>query len=234
MHVLVIEIVGAGRGVISGEEWRHAGRSLRLGAGDILLGTSGDGNLYTCRILTISRDQATLEVLEMLEKQDAISGRVILAAGNLHDTDRMEWMLEKAVELGITDFCPLITEHTVKKGSNVERLERISRSACKQSKRYYFPNIHPVQPLRVFITQYLPAAIWFAWCGAPTPVLDATMPDPGQDHIILIGPEGDFSPDERDLINALHPQEISLGTMRLRSETAAIMALAVRSARAGQ
>lgn len=210
------------------EESRHAVRVLRMREGAPIAVTDGMGTVAECRIVVADERGCTLEV----EKQSTprtLPAELRLAIAPTKNPSRMEWLVEKAVEVGVNHISLLQGDHSERIFMKTDRLQRIAISAMKQSMRATLPTIEPVISVREFIKSTTAAdnpQLLIAHCEADkprTPLLEALQPTLGT--TILIGPEGDFSGEEISL--ALHHgyKPVSLGPYRLRTETAALYAV---------
>ena len=147
-----------------------------------------------------------------------------LAIAPTKSLDRFEWFLEKAVEIGVDQVTPLLCQRSERKTIKIERLEKIVLSAMKQSIKAYLPLINPMTKFSDFITKPADGKKLIAHCvDVPKPSLKSKLPNQNQ-FTILIGPEGDFSPEEIALAKNSGFEEVHLGKSRLRTETAAIVA----------
>lgn len=211
-----------------GEEAHHVIKVMRKKVGDEIVGIDGAGTMLVCTVRAIARDQLELAVLERHADWGEKKQSIYLLISPLHKPDRFEWLIEKAVELGVTHIVPYVGKHTVKTGLRADRMERIMVAALKQSMRSRLPVLHEPLPLREAIKQ-VPhdlAFVGHAELGKPM--------DTYQDRFaaattaaILIGPEGDFAPEELEVALQNDFLPVSLGHNRLRSETAAIHLLGI-------
>ena len=213
---------------LDAEESRHAVRVLRLREGDELNVTDGKGNLYTCQIVEASDKACSIQSLSPLISH--LSPFTFhLAVAPTKNPSRMEWLVEKAVEIGVGEFTLLDCDHSERSFLKTDRLEKLAISAMKQSLHTVLPEIHPAVSLRDLLstTHYpLPTQKFIAHCEADKPRTPlATALQPGQDTVVLIGPEGDFSEEEIALALECGFQPVSLGPSRLRTETAALYAV---------
>ncbi len=137
----------------------------------------------------------------------------------------MEWLVEKAVEIGIDSFVPILTSRSERRQIKTERLEKIAVSAMKQSLKAILPTIHPMTPLKDFLKGISPQAQKFVgWCDSESDRrLLAKACRPATDTTILIGPEGDFTPEEIDACLTAGFTAVTMGDNRLRTETAALV-----------
>lgn len=206
-----------------GEEAQHCVKVMRMKPGDRVVGVDGAGHMLVGVIEGISRDVVTMRVVERHAAWGEKPQAVVLLVSPLHKPDRLEWLVEKAVELGVTAIVPYVGKHTVKTGLRIDRLERIMVAALKQSMRSQLPRIHEPVPFKAALTMLPegPRLIGHAELGKP---IDTYRPDfhAAAAASLLIGPEGDFAEEEVAAALAAGFKPVSLGTNRLRSETAAI------------
>jgi 16S rRNA (uracil1498-N3)-methyltransferase len=208
--------------ILEADEWKHARKSLRLGKGDKFFTTDGKGTLYLCEIETICKDKGEGKIISSQFFEKDIP-ELIMVFGILKHPDRMEWMIEKCTELGVTKFIPVITQNTIKKNINIERLQRLILAACKQSKKLFFPQLMGVMSIEEVFQKFDIKNKFIAHCYQDNKKKHISTLPKG-DTLILIGPEGDFSPDEIKIALQSGFQSLSLGNDRLRSETAAVFA----------
>lgn len=156
-----------------------------------------------------------------------------LAVAPTKNPDRFEWLLEKATEVGVTEFLPLDTAHSERHVFKPLRGEKVITSAMKQSLKAYRPALLPLTPFREAVLRPFEGRRFIAHCApARSPEGKVYLPDalrPGETAAVFIGPEGDFSPEEIDFALARGFEEITLGTQRLRTETAALAAAVMAS-----
>lgn len=208
---------------LSGEEAHHSTKVLRKKPGEELIGIDGAGQMLVCKILSLGKDQVELQVIERHLDWGEKPQRVYLLISPLHKPDRFEWLVEKAVELGVTDIVPYLGKHTVKTGLRIDRLERIMVAALKQCMRSRLPEIHAALPLAkaLKVPQADLSLIGHSELGKPMASLSVDWAAL-RSVAVLIGPEGDFSHEEVEAAVENGFQAVSLGHNRLRSETAAI------------
>ena len=210
------------------EESRHAVRVLRLREGDTIHVTDGRGHLYQCKIVTADEKACVVETLSPFISH--LSPFTLhLAVAPTKNPSRMEWLVEKAVEIGVGEITLLDCDHSERSFLKTDRLERLAVSAMKQSLHTLLPAIHPAVTLRNWLSSFhfpLSTQKLIAHCEADQPRTPlAAALQPGRDAVVLIGPEGDFSREEIDLALACGFQPVSLGPSRLRTETAALYAV---------
>ena len=228
------DITPEGYATLDAEESRHAVRVLRLREGDTMHVTDGQGHLYECRVVEANDKACTVETqrdasqipMSLEETQRAAS--LHLAVAPTKNPSRMEWLVEKAVEVGVGEITLLDCDHSERSFLKTDRLERLALSAMKQSLHLTLPRIHPAVKLREWLRTFAggtPALRFIAHCEADQPRTPlATALEAGRDAVVLIGPEGDFSQEEIDMALACGFRPVSLGPSRLRTETAALYA----------
>ena len=221
--------------VLQAEEAHHALHVLRHRVGDTLHCVDGAGTYFRARITAVRKDEATLEVLETPPEWGEPAQPVGLVVSLLKNRDRFEWLLEKAVELGVTHIWPVLCHRTERSAWKAERAHRILAAGLKQNLRSRLPHVPEPAPLAQVLQAPLLINTFqvrlFPHCGGAT----RTVPEMGpvlaaQPAVFCIGPEGDFTPEEVALAQAGGFQELSLGHTRLRAETAALYCLAANKA----
>ena len=205
----------------------HCIRVLRMQCGDIIEVVDGKGHRYECRIADAHPKRTKVEIVRQTEVKPVWTNHITLAVAPTKHNDRMEWMTEKLVEIGINRIVPLLCRHSERKEIKTERLVKIAVSAMKQSLKATMPKISPMTPIADFIRECADCD-WqkvVGYCDADTPRrLFAKEYKPCRDIVILIGPEGDFSPEEISAAISAGFVPVTFGDNRLRTETAAIVA----------
>lgn len=205
------------------EESKHIVKVLRKSDGDKLFVTNGIGDLFTTEVILASENKCQVKIIN-IEHFERRKHYLHLAVAPTKMNDRYEWFLEKATEIGVDEITPIICDHSERKNIKLERFQKIVQSASKQSLQYYSPIVNEAILLKDFLKQKHTGQIFIAHCedGKKNTLKESIKPD-GK-IVILIGPEGDFSPNEIkiSLENGFMP--VSLGQTRLRTETAAIVA----------
>ncbi len=203
-------------------EVRHL-RVLRKKAGDVVWFTDGRGTRAECIVADSGIKKFLLDI-KSIETVSRPQPQLTLAVSPLKNPDRFEWLVEKCTESGVATIVPIVCERTEATLKKTDRLLRIIQAATIQSLQYYMPEL--VQPMHftAFLKMYDAATKLIAWCDnvPKTSILPALHM--GNNAIILIGPEGDFTHEEFDAAIAAGYQAISLGQNRLRTETAAVLA----------
>ncbi|PKD17185.1 16S rRNA methyltransferase [Salegentibacter salinarum] len=206
------------------DESRHIAKVLRKSAGDILKVTNGKGFLFTAEIITADSKQCLAEIIEVeAEKPKKHQLHLVVAPTKMND--RFEWFLEKATEIGIDEITPIICDHSERKTIKFNRYERVLQSAMKQSLHFSLPIINEVISFSEFITTETEGQKFIAHCEDGMERFSLkNQAKPKENITILIGPEGDFSPEEIKSAIKNDWKPVSLGDSRLRTETAAIVA----------
>ena len=205
------------------EESRHIVKVLRKKEGDDLHITNGKGWLFTARVIMADQKHCNVEVVTRVFHSSR-NYKLHLAVAPTKMNDRFEWFLEKATEIGIDSITPVICEHSERKVIKPERFEKIIQSAMKQSLQYHLPQLNPVTAFKTFIEQEFQGQLFIAHCEDSERQSLKQALQPGQDITLLIGPEGDFSVKEIEMALQHHFIPVTLGSTRLRTETAAIVA----------
>ena len=208
----------------SREESKHIAKVLRKKEGDQLHITNGYGVLFIARI-TFSNPSQCIAKIESYEQQQHRKYKVHLAVAPTKMNDRFEWFLEKATEIGIDEITPVICDHSERKIVKAERFERILQSAMKQSLQCYLPKLNPVITFSEFMKQENEDQLLIAHCEETKKQSLKSVLLPEVNTTILIGPEGDFSTKEIDIALSSGYTPVTLGETRLRTETAAIVAV---------
>ena len=212
------------------EEALHALRVLRLKSGDEMFLMDGEGMVFRAEVTIAATKRCLYEIKETMPQEKAWRGRIHLAIAPTKMSDRIEWMVEKATEIGFDEVSLLNCKWSERKTMRTVRLEKIVVSAMKQSRKPYKPIVNPTINFKDFISQPREGRKFIAHCYKEIERKDffGTIKDSvgDEDITILIGPEGDFSIDEvRSAIEQGY-ESISLGTSRLRTETAGLVAIA--------
>lgn len=209
------------------DESKHIIKVLRKKEGDLLDLTDGRGHFYKAEIHNASPSKCKAKLLEV-QAQEALTYKLHLAVAPTKLNDRYETFLEKATEIGITEITPIICDHSERKVIKPARYERILQSAMKQSLKAFLPRLNEAISFKEFTEQRetgFEEQRFIAHCeeGNRRFLLKNQLKT-GGNVLILIGPEGDFSPEEINLAEKAGFIPASLGNTRLRTETAAIVA----------
>ena len=214
-------------GCLPEEESGHAVRVLRMEPGRRIRVVDGRGGCFECEITSARPKCVQLRIVETVRPPKPWQGRITLAVAPTKNFDRMEWLMEKAVELGIDRFVPVVCRHSERRVVKTDRLRRIAVSAMNQSLKTELPQIDEAMPLADFLREPHAGECFMGYCSDEVERrLLAPTYTPGADATILIGPEGDFSPEEvRQALDAGFIP-VSMGEQRLRTETAALIGVA--------
>ena len=218
---------------LDAEESGHCVRVLRHRAGDEVDVIDGQGTLYHCRLTQDSPKGAEAEILSQQADWGAHPYHLTIGCCPTKNNDRFEWFVEKATELGVDCIVPLIGEHSERKVYKTERALRIALSATKQSLKARIPEIAEPLSVKEFIChseRSEESLRLIAYCFEdethPRQSIRQVLDTSGAREItVLIGPEGDFSPEEASLALANGYIPVHLGASRLRTETAAVTAV---------
>jgi 16S rRNA (uracil1498-N3)-methyltransferase len=206
------------------EEFHHCAHVLRKKEGDEINVTDGVGHLYKGRIKNISRNNLIFDIIEKQFFEKPHPSHCI-AISPTKSNDRIEWFLEKAVEIGIGQFAFVLFKRTERAHLNLNRLQKIAISAMKQSLQSHVPIIEIIENPEKFINNYENFKYkWLANCEVDSGISILKRPTLTENAIIVIGPEGDFTNNEIVLFENNGYESISLGKTRLRTETAGLVA----------
>ena len=206
------------------EEAAHAIRVLRLQTGDEIMLTDGKGNFYRAGITATGGKRCLVNILEVQPQEPLWKGHLHIAMAPTKNMDRTEWFAEKATEIGLDELTFLNCRHSERKVIKTERINKILVSAIKQSLKARLPKLNDMTDFDSFIRQSFPGQKFIAHCYPGEKPLLKDIVQPGEDALVLIGPEGDFSEEEVAGAEACGFTSISLGRSRLRTETAALVA----------
>jgi 16S rRNA (uracil1498-N3)-methyltransferase len=225
MHLFFCPHLEPGLVELPEEEAHHATHVLRLGIGQRIGLLNGQGTRAEAELVDVAKKRCVAMVLESRQWPHERQARIHVAVAPTKQMERLEWLVEKAVELGIDRFTPLMTARTERGRVRVDRLERVAISAMKQSRRTWLPEIDEPIALADLLREPLPAQRFFGWCeGAQPSFMEAYSP--AADALLLVGPEGDFTAAEAASLEADGVRAVALGQARLRTETAALAAVA--------
>jgi 16S rRNA (uracil1498-N3)-methyltransferase len=208
------------------ETSKHVVQVLRMKQGEQLNLTDGKGSLLTAAISDAHKKHCVVQV-KAVSYQPQASRKITIAVSLVKNSSRFEWFLEKATEIGVTEIIPLLCERTERQHFRFDRMKGIIVSAMLQSQQTWLPVLHePVKFENLKMMQFENAVKLIAHCEETEKnslhmILNEAK---GLNYIMLIGPEGDFSPAEIELALQNNFQPVSLGETRLRTETAAVVA----------
>lgn len=209
--------------ILDETESHHCIKVLRLSTGDEICLVDGKGGYFEGQISIPDHRNCTIEI----KKSDFETGKrnysLHVAMAPTKNIERFEWFLEKSTEIGIDQITPLLCNRSERKILRIDRLEKVITSAMKQSLKAYHPVLHPMTEFDTFLKSESAGEKLIAHCMDGTRQDLIKMKNTGNNFTILIGPEGDFTLQELDFAFAKGFLPVSLGTSRLRTETAGIV-----------
>lgn len=211
------------------EEATHATRVLRLKSGDEMFLMDGQGVFYRAEVTLATPKKCLYEIRETMPQEKTWNGKIHLAIAPTKMTDRIEWMVEKATEVGFDDITFLNCRFSERKVLRIDRMEKIVVAAMKQSRKAWIPQVHEMIGLKDFVSAPYEGKKYIAHCYeeiARNDLFDELQSLNSPENVtVMIGPEGDFSMDEVELAMSYGFESISLGNSRLRTETAGLAAV---------
>ena len=209
---------------LTDDEAFHAAKVLRLREGADIRVTDGAGSWFEAVVQKADPKHCSVRIL----RQELVPPRpysIELIVAPTKNLDRIEWLVEKAVEMGADKFSFVYTAHSERRVMKMERVQKIAVSAMKQSLQTYLPTLTEAGDLKKYLTRVETPQRFVAHLPeTPTPPHLFRVAKPQQDYAVLIGPEGDFTTDELEMALSNHFQMVTLGNTRLRTETAALAA----------
>lgn len=236
-HIFYAPDVNNGVFELPTEEAIHAVRVLRMHEGDTLTLTDGKGCFYDAHITFASPKHCLFNVDNQYGDTRLWQGTIHIAVAPTKNMERMEWLIEKATEIGVDRITLLDCDNSERHIVKTDRLDKIAISAMKQSHKAFKPTISGMMPLHKFIAETQSQQRFIAHCYDAQDVgigksihlsgrnFLADLLTPSGESIVLIGPEGDFSLKEVEECLAANFRPVSLGESRLRTETAALVAV---------
>ena len=204
-------------------ESKHAIRVLRLKENDLIQLVDGKGTFYEAKITHAQAKKCEFEIQDK-RVEGSKSPYLHIAIAPTKNNDRLEWFTEKCTEIGIHEITPIVTQHSERKNLKEDRLVKTAVSAMKQSLKATLPQINSLTPFKTVITSSFDGNKYIAHCYNEEKKELKNNYKAGENALILIGPEGDFSKEEVELAIKNNFIPISLGKSRLRTETAGIVA----------
>jgi len=204
---------------------KHCVQVLRMDVGENIDITNGIGGLFHACIL-VAHKKNTLVNITKASQIEGPKQKLQLGISLLKNAVRLEWLFEKATEMGITTITPLVCERTIHERFKTERMQQIIQSAMIQSQQTWLPVLIEPMPFQQFIEKATAVQKLIAHCE-PLNKTSIKLIEASEDLVLLIGPEGDFAPSEIEAAITKDYTPIDLGPTRLRTETAGIFALSV-------
>lgn len=224
MHLFYTPDIKADYYTLNEEESKHCIRVLRLQNSDEVFLIDGKGGFFTARILDAHPKKTLLKITDTKQEFGRRNHYLHIAIAPTKNIERTEWFLEKATEIGIDEISLVISERSERKEVKTERLRKVITSAIKQSVKAYHPVLNEVTSFKKFIQSDHQQQKFIAHCLDGTKSSLKDMLRSHADYLVMIGPEGDFSPAEIELALDSGFNAITLGESRLRTETAALEA----------
>lgn len=213
---------GVERHKIAADESRHILRVLRKQIDDIIYLTNGQGHGFKCKISAVVSKQCEVEILDVFEDKP-LPYTLHIAIAPTKSSDRFEFFLEKATEIGVSEITPLLCQNSERKRLNVKRCQKIITSAMKQSQRLYLPKLNELTAYQDFMSNAPKSnKNLIAHCEQQDKSYFSTYLQEFDRICMLIGPEGDFDLTEIDMAIKANFKPVSLGENRFRTETAGI------------
>jgi 16S rRNA (uracil1498-N3)-methyltransferase len=214
------------RAFLDADESRHLTKVLRIAEGTTIRATDGKGTFFTGPFFPDRKDQSHIQIAHREALSPSAKPQIWLVVAPTKNMDRLEWLVEKATEIGIAGMFPIICKRSERKVLKIERLRRVALAAMKQSQQAFLPEILEAVPLETALHYPFPEPRYIAHCMEQEPRhalgYFASHESGGT---IMIGPEGDFTLDEVARVLEHKFQPVSLGATRLRTETAALYAV---------
>ncbi|MBA3704839.1 MAG: 16S rRNA (uracil(1498)-N(3))-methyltransferase [Bacteroidetes bacterium] len=234
MHLFYTSGISSDSYVLSEEESKHCIKVLRLSAGGIIQLIDGIGGWYEAEIIDDNPKRCTVNVIQSKKNVGKRNWQLHIAIAPTKSMDRLEWFVEKATEIGIDEISLIDCTNSERAIVKADRLHKVVVSAIKQSLKAYLPKVNEIVDFKKFIVSSVnfKGQKFIAHCNSlPSPSGEGlgvghlkSLYQKGNNVLVLIGPEGDFSPEEIKLSIENDFKEISLGESRLRTETAALYA----------
>jgi len=211
---------------LSSLESHHCSIVLRKSIGDQIEILDGIGNQYICKITDNNKKQVIANILDKnFHKNQGYNIHLIIAPTK--SQDRIEWLVEKSIEIGVSKISFIKTNRTLRKKINIDRINKIAISAMKQSGQFYLPHINNLNSFKNVVSNLSGRQLFIAHLEDQKRRKISEIYQKNNDCCIMIGPEGDFTIDEIDLAKKNNFESVTLGNSRLRTETAGIYAVSM-------
>ena len=207
--------------LIDSDEQQHITKVLRMRDGEEIFVTDGNGNLAKGN-LVFEGKKVSLDVTEIKQNLPDFSPKLHIAIAPTKNIDRIEFFVEKAVEMGISEISFILTEKTERKNISIDKLRKQAIGASKQSHRFHFPKVNDLIKFSDYMKNLNPENTFVAHCNENLKRINLNDIPNLENYTFLIGPEGDFSDKEIQLLAEKGIKAVSLGNQRLRTESAGI------------
>lgn len=224
MNVFYLKNATEGLNTMPEEESKHCVKVLRMTEGETFVVTDGEGHLYDAELVAALPKHATVNLTNKRPGYDHWDFNLEIAIAPTKLNERTEWFLEKATEIGIDRVRLFTSYHSERRAANVERFQKVMVAAMKQSIKSRLPKIDDITPFDKLVKQPFEGQKFIAWIDDDVKDCLCNLYHKGENVLVLIGPEGDFSPEEVALAKENGFVPCSLGDARLRTETAAMVA----------
>lgn len=224
MHIFYTPDINSDTYILSEEESKHCIKVLRFQKGSVLNLVDGKGGFYDAIVEEPHPKRTKIKILRVHKNYGLRNHYLHIAIAPTKNIERLEWFLEKATEIGIDEITPIICERSERREVKTERLNKVITTAVKQSIKAFHPKLNDPQSFTDIILKTKHTNKFIAHCveSKKFSIKDQFKPD--SDYLVMIGPEGDFTPSEIDSAMSHKFKPISLGDSRLRTETAALEA----------
>lgn len=210
--------------VLPESDSKHAIRVLRKVVGDTIHVVDGIGSLYTCKISDANPKAAALDIISHEPNYQPLPYHLHIAIAPTKNMDRIEWFVEKAIEIGVHELSFIKCAHSERRHFKLDRIQKVAISAMKQSVKAFLPKMNDFQNVSDVIKSANTEAKCIAFVDHGNEKTLSSCVKPNGSHIILIGPEGDFNEQEVSLAKEHGFDQVNLGPSRLRTETAGVAA----------
>jgi len=208
------------------EESRHCVKVLRKKTGDLIHITDGKGVFYQAQLTELNPRKCLFKVLSS-ESSKKNNYNIHIAIAPTKHSDRIEWFVEKAVEIGVDKISFIQTSYSERKTINLDRIRKKAVSAMKQSVRSFLPELESMEKLSFFLNSEMGSHKYIAHLEGETTESLEHLANPGNCYLILVGPEGGFSDEEISMVKNKQFKVVKIGDHRLRTETAGIVACTI-------
>lgn len=224
MKLFYIPDINGDTAIMGKNESHHCTKVLRMKTGEEIRFFDGKGTLYSGVLEKVHSETCVVSVISKQENYEPRPYFLHIAIAPTKNIDRFEWFLEKATEIGVDRITPLVCDHSERRKIRKDRLERVILSATKQSVKAWLPVLDDLVPMNEFLKNTAFKGNGFvAHCEEGERIELLTNITPKKPTMVLIGPEGDFSPSEIELSIKSGLKPVSLGMSRLRTETAGVV-----------
>ena len=224
MHWFYSENIAQGKVYLQHEEAHHAFRVMRLKPGDDFIAIDGKGGYYECEIMDATKKEIIGKIKSEIKNYKSRNYKIHIAIVPPKNISRFEWFLEKSIEMGIDEISIIWSANSERKKVNMERLQKILLASTKQSQKATLAKLNEPIPFKEFVSQAEAEEKFIAYCDFKNNEHLVHKIQSAKDCLILIGPEGDFNDSEIKMAKEAGFIGVGLGTERLRTETAAILA----------